>query len=124
MNDLIKTWIKIGRANPWIRQVGSGNPADECAFEKPFGRDYFYKCHTVEELKEKFIHGNWCLGQAFYHQNLCFINQVDGGDEWLTIKDDWAFESITWRRIIEDNEFEEYMEELLRIKSAKEYYNK
>ena len=36
MTELIKTWIQIGKRNPWIRQVGSGNPEDVCAFEKPF----------------------------------------------------------------------------------------
>ena len=123
MSDLIQTWIKIGKKNPWIRQVGSGNPEDSCAFEKPFGKSYFYECKTLDELKEKFAHGNWCLGQAFYFQNLCFINQIDGGDEWLTIKDDWAFESISWMVVIKYGEFEKLMDQLLSVKTKDEYYN-
>ena len=123
MDELVKTWIKIGKANPCIRQVGSGDPEDECAFEPPFGETYFYKCETIDELKELFSRGNWCMGQAFYYQNLCFINQVEGGDEWLTIKDDWDFDSISWKIVIEAGEFEEQMNQLLKVKSKKEYYN-
>ena len=32
---------------------------------------------------------------AFYFQNLCFINQINAGDEWLVIRDVIAFESLT-----------------------------
>ena len=39
--------------------------------------------------------GNWILGQPFYFQNLCFINQINAGDEWLVIRDGIAFESLT-----------------------------
>jgi hypothetical protein len=35
------------------------------------------------------------LGQPFYFQNLCFINQINAGDEWLVIRDGIAFESLT-----------------------------
>ena len=123
MDDKIQTWIKIGKANPWIKQVGSGNPEDLCAYEAPFGENYFYECKTLDELKEKFERNNWCLGQAFYYQNLCFINQIDGGDEWLTIKDNWAFESISWMLIIKAGDFENLMERLLTVRSKEEYYN-
>ena len=55
------------------------------------------------KLYKFFKHGNWCLGQSIIHKDLCFIQQVDGGDEWLTIKnfDDEAvaFESISFDMI-------------------------
>jgi len=35
------------------------------------------------------------LGQPFYFKNLCFINQINAGDEWLVIRDGIAFESLT-----------------------------
>jgi hypothetical protein len=72
------------------------------------------KCHSIDELKEKLGHGNWCLGQGFYYLNLCFINQVDGGDEWLTIKDDYDFESCTFSIIIEEGTFESYINRFLQ----------
>jgi len=57
--------------------------------------------------------GNWCLGQGFGYQNICFINQIAGGDEWLTIKDDYAFESITFEKIIKLGQFIPYVQKLL-----------
>jgi hypothetical protein len=101
--NLMETWEAIGLVNPWIAQ------ANDPAFSK-----YLLKrVSTLRELELLFEHGNWCLGQGFYFQNLCFINQIDGGDEWLTIKDDYAFESITFRGIIKKGEFEAYVQRLL-----------
>lgn len=90
---LIKIWVKLGKDNPWIKH----------SWDPEFNEKSFYECKTIEELKEKFIHGNWCLGSAFFYQNLCFINQVNGGDEWLTIRDDISFESCSMGFIIRNN---------------------
>lgn len=72
----------------------------------------------LEKLKETFLNGNWCLGQAFIYKDLCFINQVNGGDEWLTIKNfkDEAinFESISFIPVIKSGEFEELIKNLLK----------
>ena len=72
------------------------------------------KCESLEQLEDYFRQGNWCLGQGFYYQNLCFINQINGGDEWLTIKDDYDFESVTFGRMIERGEFYIYLDRLLK----------
>ena len=101
--ELIRKWIQIRKMNPWISQLGSRNPEDECAFEEPFGESYFYECRTVDELIDQFRNGNWALGQAFYYRNLCFINQVDGGDEWMVIREDIDFESISTLPFIEED---------------------
>jgi hypothetical protein len=93
---LIDSWYAVGRANHWIAQ----------ATDPPFTRRSFHRCDSLEELKERIGHGNWCLGQAFHHLDLCFINQVDGGDEWLTIRHGVAFESITFGPSIRDGTFE------------------
>jgi hypothetical protein len=68
----------------------------------------------VTELQGRIGHGNWTLGQAFHLADLCFINQVDGGDEWLTIRSDitgkpFAFESITFGPMIARGEFAEFI---------------
>jgi hypothetical protein len=89
----IPTWLKIGKKNIWIQE----------AWDPPFTTGSFSECKTIDELIEKFDHGNWCLGQAFYFGDICFINQIDGGDEWLVIKQDCAFESFTTRLMIHDN---------------------
>lgn len=81
----IKNWFEIGKKNPFI-----------CKAEDPkFTEDSFTECKTLDYLIEIFKHCNWCIGQAFYYKNLCFINQVNAGDEWLTIRDGVHFESAS-----------------------------
>jgi len=98
----VEKWLEIGKNNPWIKY----------ASDPPFTRSSFYFCDCIEELKKNFKHGNWCLGQAFCLDNLCFIQQVNGGDEWLTIKEDVAFESITMIPTIKRGKFKELIEDL------------
>ncbi len=86
----IPTWLKIGRKNAWIREAN----------DPPFDTQSFHGCLSDDELLDKFEHGNWSLGQAFYRGSLCFVQQVDGGDEWLTIKEDTPFESISFGHIL------------------------
>ena len=78
-------------------------------------------CIVVDELKKiyKFFkHGNWCLGQSVIYRELCFIQQVDGGDEWLTIKnfgdEAVAFESISF----EGMDYEEFADVLRHLLKA------
>ena len=64
-----------------------------------------YKCNTLEELAKAFLHGNWSIRACFTYKNLAFVNQINAGDEWLTIKkfDDGkmlSFESITMVAVI------------------------
>lgn len=90
VRDRIRTWLQIGNENLWIGH----------AYDPPFTARSFKVFDHVEDLVQYILHGNWCLGQAFVFGTICFINQVDGGDEWLTIKGQTAFESITmqsWR---------------------------
>jgi len=99
----LDTWVMIGKRNLWIRE----------AYDPPFTKTMLEKCETVEALQEKLSHTGWCLGQGFFFQNLCFINQIDGGDEWLTIKDDYDFESITFSGFIKTGEFPRLIQRLL-----------
>lgn len=101
--QLREQWYRLGAENPWISS----------ADDPPFTRNSFTGCYSVEELADRIGHGNWSLGTAFYYRDLCFINQVDGGDEWLTIRHGIAFESITFARIIEDGEFASLVQRLL-----------
>lgn len=87
-------WVAIGRRNPWIAE----------AVDPPFTVLSFHFCRDVRELAERLLHGNWCLGQAFALGEICFVNQVDGGDEWLTIKGRTPFESITMQTFNESRE--------------------
>lgn len=92
--------------------------------EDPFAElDYEYcftACTTIEELKAYFLRGNWAIRQGFTYESLAFINQVNGGDEWWTVKkfpdgELIAFESITMCAVIEKGAdyFAEYIQQLL-----------
>ena len=83
-------------------------------------RDYCFNAKTVntlEELREFLVHGNWAIRQGVIFNDLAFINQVNGGDEWWTVKDFngilIVFESITFIPIIQSGKFEEYINSLL-----------
>jgi hypothetical protein len=105
----IENWLSIAQRNIWIRQRGSGDVNDMCAFEPPLKEQDFYQCHSITELYDYLTQGNWILGQPFYYRNLCFINQINAGDEWLVIRDGLAFESLT-AGAIEWEEFRDWIE--------------
>lgn len=87
----IPLWVERGGENPWIVE----------ACDPPFNAESFAECETIEDLHRALIHGNWSLGVAFcIHYGghaYAFVNQINGGDEWLTIRNRLAFESITAR---------------------------
>jgi hypothetical protein len=101
--DLRETWFQVGRDNPWIRSAN----------DPPFTRNSFVGCYSIEELEARIGHGNWATGTAFYYRDLCFINQVDSGDEWLTIRYGIAFESMTLSPRVEDGSFAPLVRRLL-----------
>jgi hypothetical protein len=84
---LIQTWLHVGKNNLFVSR----------ASDPPFNRSSFTGCATPEELVQKVMLGNWSLGAAFYHRDLCFIQQEHGGSEWLVIRENVAFESFTCR---------------------------
>jgi len=106
--DPVATWLALGEANRWICR----------ACDPAFTRTCFVECGDAEELADRLAHGNWCLGQAFYLGNLCFIQQVGGGDEWLVIKENVAFESVSCERLIAAGTFAAF---LSRITAASLY---
>ena len=109
---LVAIWLRLGRQNPWIRK----------AWDPPFDELSFILCGDVRHLAEMIFRGNWCLGKAFALGDICFINQMDGGDEWLTIKGRTAFESITMRTFNETRTKAEarLKETIERIRTATE----
>lgn len=104
----IKKWVDIGKKNPWIRK----------ADDPPFNTQSFCECQTDHELLERFKNANWSLGQAFFVGNLCFIQQVNAGDEWLTIKDGTPFESISFGLIIKEDGMAEAQKTIDDIRAA------
>lgn len=92
----LEKWLKIGHKNPWIAE----------ATYPPFTYESFAECKTVDYLTEMLGSSGWSLGTAFYYQNLCFINQIDGGSEWRVIRDGIDFESWSCARVIQENRSE------------------
>ena len=86
--------------NPWLknRDTEQGIYADYPTYDYSYN---YYVCKTTEELKQCFLYGNWSIRQCFIYKNLAFINQVNGGCEWWTVKkfNDGSllpFESVTF----------------------------
>ncbi|MFE4029237.1 hypothetical protein ACFX4N_24070 [Priestia sp. YIM B13551] len=103
--------------NPWLK-IGGVDFEDDVSYD--IDSPYLLTIvQTIEELKEKFAQENWSIRTAFAYKQLLFVNQVNAGDEWWTcwkhedgrIQD---FESVSFRRIIKDGEFEQCIEELLQ----------
>ena len=62
---IVEKWLSIAQQNPWIRQRGSQDANDTCAFESPLNEFDFFQCGTIEELYSFLTRGNWMLGQPF-----------------------------------------------------------
>ena len=107
---------QIGMKNGWCSGLYEMQDGGFVSEEDRLNKNSISEIKNIEKLKEFFKNGNWCLGQGVIYKNLCFIQQVNGGDEWLTIKDfpDGAidFESITFKGIIKRGEFEAFIKRL------------
>ena len=105
-----------GMENPWCSGRAAIADGSFIVEADRLNRDSFTVFETIEELKAAFDQGNWCLGQAFVYGDLCFINQINGGDEWLTMKrfadEVVCFESSSWVPSIERDDFEEQFSRL------------
>jgi hypothetical protein len=113
-----KKCYEIGMQNGWCSGKYAIADGDYIVEEDRLNKDSVCVIDTVRELIKFFKEGNWCLGQAVIHKNLCFIQQVNGGDEWLTMKEFSdgivrSFESISFGRMIEDKDnLYEFIEDL------------
>lgn len=68
--------------------------------------DYSFKEYeSPEELKDFFEHGNWGIRTGAIFGDLAFVQQVNGGDEWLTMKKEdgqyKTFESVSFDAILQ-----------------------
>lgn len=89
--------------NGWLKRSGYPWQDDPYLEEYPYE---FAKAYSVEELRDFFAHGNWALRQGIVYEDLAFVQRVDGGDEWWTLKrdgSDWVdFESWSFGRIVQE----------------------
>jgi hypothetical protein len=101
--DPIAIWLTVGKNNAWIRR----------ACDPTFTRSSFAQACSIEDLASRLTGGSWCLGQAFWLRDICFINQVDGGDEWLVVKENIPFESLTARASAESGRLLDFIRDVL-----------
>lgn len=113
--------VKACQTNPWLK-VGGVDFEPEgfcCEHDHPY---YLERYDDPEMLRQFFDHGNWGLRTAVMHRDLIFVNQVNGGDEWWTLKIDGAtlvpFESITFRGIIARGEFHRFIDSMSKASVA------
>lgn len=90
--------------NGWLKRGGYDWQDDPFLEEYPYEFD---RCFSMEDLRDFFRQGNWAIRQGVVYGDLAFIQQVNGGDEWWTLKKDEAgnwhdFESISFKRIASD----------------------
>lgn len=90
--------------NGWLKRGGYDWQDDPYMEEYPYEFD---RCFSIEDMRDFFVHGNWAIRQGVVYGDLAFIQQVNGGDEWWTLKQDddgqWHnFESISFKRIAGD----------------------
>lgn len=107
--------------NTWLRRGGPDEEPDNSGFYFPtYDYSYtYYECISLAELKKAFQYGNWAIRQCFTYRNLAFINQINGRDEWWTLKKFpdgrlLAFESCSMAAIVEQGYFEDYISQLLK----------
>lgn len=116
--------IAICQQNNWLKKGGYPfNDEPFLEYDSPYT---FKKAQDLETLKLFFFHGNWSIRTGILYQDLLFVNQINDGDEWWTLKRNKAgkwipFESISFEHIIKDNEFEGFMQNLIEatIKQCK-----
>ena len=69
--------------NGWLKVGGFDWQDDPFLEEYPYE---FSRTDSVDRLREALGSGNWAIRQGFCYRDLAFIQQVNGGDEWWTLK--------------------------------------
>lgn len=114
--EMEKTLIEKSQQNAWLK-FGGVDFLDGFLTEGDYKFE-FIEFDNLPELEEFFNRGNWAIRSGVVYGPLCFINQVNGGDEWWTLKlfeggRLLAFESISFKAVIKEGKFISYMERLL-----------
>lgn len=89
--------------NGWLMRGGYDWQDDPYLEEYPYS---FSTTDSIDGLRGFFESGNWAIRQGVCYKDLAFVQQVNGGDEWWTLKkvdDGWLdFESITFGSLVKD----------------------
>lgn len=92
--------IEKCQKNGWLREGGYAWQDDPFLEEYPYS---FVRTESIDGLDD-FFEGSWALRQGILYDDLAFIQQVDGGDEWWTLKklpdgkwldfESWSFDNV------------------------------
>lgn len=116
--EIQEALVKKCQENTWLREFGSTFIEDPFLdMDSPFS---FVRFDNIRMLELFFLYGNWSFRTGAVYSNLAFINQVNGGDEWWTLRyeaatDTWqTIDSISFRHIAIHSDFEQYISSLER----------
>ncbi|MFI3255267.1 MAG: DUF3846 domain-containing protein [Eubacteriales bacterium] len=114
--------IQACQSNAWLSDWQEYTPLDY---------DYGFKeFESPEALKEFFEDGNWSIRTGAIFGDLAFVQQVNGGDEWLTLKKEEgqyrSFESMSFESILRREGATEFYELLnqLQTKTIDQYWGR
>jgi hypothetical protein len=88
------------RSNPFVAERGDPQ-SDLHRFEPPFEPSDIKCVRSSYTLLNELRGHCWANGVGFAIGDVAFVNQVNGGSEWLAIKDGQSFESVSWDMVIE-----------------------
>ena len=99
--ELREALVEKCQENGWLKKGGYDWQDDPWLEEYPYE---FVEAEDVSALRGFFEHGNWAIRTGIVYDDLAFIQQVNGGDEWWTLKkttEGWvAFESWTFSGVL------------------------
>jgi hypothetical protein len=111
-----EAFFQLGMKNDWMNGNAAIADGDFIVEEDRLNKNKGFIIEDKEELKEFFKQGNWCLGESVMYKDFCFMNQIDGGDEWMVVKygkdGTFSFESWSCARMIESGEFDKNLESI------------
>ena len=124
--EIIKKCYMTGLKNGWASGKFARMDGDFIDPSDCLNKDSIGIVDTEQQLKEFFAFGNWCLGQGVIYKDMFFLQQDNGGDEWASYKifsdKVEAWDSISWGRIIDSNEWDSYFKQFSEAKTKKEYW--
>ncbi|MFI3254565.1 MAG: DUF3846 domain-containing protein [Eubacteriales bacterium] len=110
-NEKEQLIIQACQSNHWLSDW-----AEYPAYDYDYG---FREVESLEELKEVFLEGNWSIRSGVIFGDLAFVQQVNGGDEWLTMKQEEGrykvFESISFQVTFQNRGEQGFMDYLKKL---------
>ena len=79
--DFWERAYEIGMRNGWCSGIFAMQDGDYTIEEDRLNKKSCTVMDDIEDVFTFFKQGNWCLGEAIIYKDLCFIQQVNGGDE-------------------------------------------